>query len=49
MTEPIEVHYFYRTRWGSHDEFVELFRKNHWPILREQWAHFLPSTLKRGR
>ena len=38
MTEPIEVHYFYRTRWGCHDEFVELFRKNHWPILREQWA-----------
>ena len=38
MTEPIEVQYFYRTRWGCHDEFVELFRKNHWPILREQWA-----------
>jgi len=38
MTEPIEVHYFYRTRWGCHDEFVELFLKNHWPILREQWA-----------
>jgi hypothetical protein len=38
MTEPIEVLYFYRTRWGCHDEFVELFRKNHWPILNEQWA-----------
>ena len=38
MTEPIEVLYFYRTRWGSHDEFVDLFKRNHWPILREQMA-----------
>ncbi len=38
MSEPIEVLYFYRTRWGAHDEFVTLFRKNHWPILREQLA-----------
>ncbi len=38
MSEPVEVLYFYRTRWGAHDEFVELFRKNHWPILREQLA-----------
>jgi hypothetical protein len=36
MSEPVEVLYFYRTRWGCHDEFVGLFRKNHWPILREQ-------------
>jgi hypothetical protein len=36
MSEPVEVLYFYRTRWGAHDEFVELFRRNHWPILREQ-------------
>ncbi len=35
---PVEVLYFYRTRWGGHDEFVELFRRNHWPILREQLA-----------
>ena len=38
MTEPIEILYFYRTRWGAHDEFVELFERNHWPILREQLA-----------
>ena len=38
MTEPVEVLYFYRTSWGAHDEFVALFRKNHWPILREQLA-----------
>ena len=41
MTTPadeIEILYFYRTRWGAHDEFMRLFRKNHWPILREQKA-----------
>ena len=37
MSDPVEVLYFYRTRWGAHDEFVALFRKNHWPILREAW------------
>ena len=36
MNDPVEVLYFYRTRWGAHDEFVELFLANHWPILREQ-------------
>ena len=36
MSDSVEVLYFYRTRWGAHDEFVELFKKNHWPILREQ-------------
>lgn len=36
MNGPVEVLYFYRTRWGGHDEFVELFLRNHWPILRDQ-------------
>ncbi|MEI7742382.1 MAG: hypothetical protein WCK58_01390 [Chloroflexota bacterium] len=38
MSEPIEIQYFYRTRWGAHDEFLQLFRRNHWPILRAQMA-----------
>ncbi len=33
---PVTVAYFYRVRWGHHDEFIALFRKNHWPILRAQ-------------
>jgi hypothetical protein len=28
--------YFYRVKWGHQDEFVALFRKNHYPVLREQ-------------
>ncbi|MGH9324601.1 MAG: hypothetical protein ACRD21_02485 [Vicinamibacteria bacterium] len=30
------VWYFYRVQWGHQDEFVELFKKNHYPILKEQ-------------
>jgi hypothetical protein len=30
------VWYFYRVKWGFQDEFVELFAKNHLPVLREQ-------------
>ena len=36
MNGPVAVLYFYRTKWGAHNEFVGLFRKNHWPILREE-------------
>ena len=28
--------YFYRVKWGYQDEFVALFKKNHYPVLREQ-------------
>ncbi len=26
---PVTVAYYYRTRWGAHDEFVALFDRNH--------------------
>ena len=28
--------YFYRVKWGHQEEFVALFQKNHYPVLREQ-------------
>ena len=28
--------YFYRVKWGYQDEFVALFKKNHYPVLRDQ-------------
>jgi hypothetical protein len=28
--------FFYRVRWGHQDEFLNLLRKNHLPILREE-------------
>jgi hypothetical protein len=33
---PVTVQYFYRIRWGFQDEFIELFERNHWPLLRAQ-------------
>ena len=32
----VTVQYFYKIRWGFQDEFVELFERNHWPLLRAQ-------------
>ena len=30
------VWYFYRIQWGHQQEFIELFKKNHYPILKAQ-------------
>ena len=30
------VWYFYRVKWGFQEEFVSLFRKNHYPVLQAQ-------------
>ena len=30
------VWYFDRVKWGFQDEFVRLFRKNHYPVLKEE-------------
>jgi hypothetical protein len=30
------VWYYYKVKWGFQDEFVELFRKNHLPVLKEE-------------
>jgi len=32
----VTVAYFYRVRWGFHDEWWELFTRNHYPLLAEQ-------------
>ncbi|CAN5484987.1 hypothetical protein BH24CHL9_BH24CHL9_10620 [soil metagenome] len=34
--QPVTAAYFYRVRWGHHEEWLDLFRRNHWPVLREQ-------------
>ena len=33
---PFAVDYYYKARWGFADEFLALFRKNHWPVLQKQ-------------
>ncbi len=34
--EPVTVAYFYTVRWGFQQEFLDLFRRNHYPVLAEQ-------------
>lgn len=33
---PFVVEYYYTARWGFADEFIRLFKKNHFPVLLRQ-------------
>jgi hypothetical protein len=32
--EPYAVEYYYKVQWGHQQEFLQLFLKNHYPLLR---------------
>jgi hypothetical protein len=34
--QPYVVEYYYKTKWGFTDEFLQLFKKNHLPVLKKQ-------------
>jgi len=34
--QPFVVEYYYKARWGYTDEFLKLFKKNHYPLLKKQ-------------
>ncbi|HJQ69195.1 MAG TPA: hypothetical protein VKA70_09495 [Blastocatellia bacterium] len=34
--QPYTVEYYYKARWGFADEFLRLFKKNHFPVLQKQ-------------
>jgi hypothetical protein len=34
--QPYVVEYYYKARWGYADEFIQLFKKNHLPVLKKQ-------------
>jgi hypothetical protein len=33
---PFVVEYYYKTKWGHADEFLQLFKKNHYPLLKKE-------------
>jgi hypothetical protein len=33
---PYAVEYYYKVQWGRQQEFLQLFLKNHYPLLRKQ-------------
>ena len=36
LEKPYVVEYYYKARWGYADEFIRLFKKNHFPVLKKQ-------------
>ena len=34
--KPFIVEYYYKTKWGHADEFLKLFKKNHYPLLKKE-------------
>ena len=34
--KPFVVEYYYKVQWGYADEFITLFKKNHYPLLKKQ-------------
>ncbi len=34
--KPFVIEYYYKAKWGYADEFLTLFKKNHYPLLKKQ-------------
>jgi hypothetical protein len=34
--QPFVVEYYYKAKWGHAEEFLRLFKKNHYPLLRKE-------------
>ncbi|HEY7410993.1 MAG TPA: hypothetical protein VII13_09640 [Vicinamibacteria bacterium] len=35
-SKPFVVEYYYKAKWGHFDEFLRLFKKNHYPVLLKE-------------
>jgi hypothetical protein len=33
--QPYTIEYYYKCQWGHQQEFLNLFLKNHWPLLKK--------------
>lgn len=36
VAKPFAIEFYYKVKWGTLDEFLALYKKNHLPILRRQ-------------
>jgi len=34
--KPYVVEYYYKAKWGSADEFIQLYKKNHYPVMKKE-------------
>ena len=35
-SQPFVVEYYYKAKWGNQEEFLRLFKKNHYPLLKKE-------------
>jgi hypothetical protein len=36
QSRPFVVEYYYKVKWGHAEEFITLFKKNHYPLLKKE-------------
>ena len=34
--KPYIIEYYYKAKWGYADEFIQLYKKNHYPLMKKQ-------------
>jgi len=44
--QPYTMEYYYKTQWGHQQEFLQLFLKNHYPLLQKQMENGRIIALK---
>ncbi len=51
LSQPYAIEYYYTAKWGHAEEFIELFKKNHLPVLLKQVesGRFLSVSCTRPR
>ncbi len=49
--KPYVVEYYYKAKWGHADEFLQLYKKNHHPVLKKrmEMGHIVKLTLAKPR
>lgn len=49
--KPYVVEYYYKTAWGHADEFIQLYKKNHYPVMKkeQELGRILQLTITKPR
>ena len=49
--QPYVIEYYYKAKWGHADEFLALFKKNHYPVLKKEMelGRMLKVTMAKPR
>jgi hypothetical protein len=48
VDQPYSFEYYYKVQWGHQQEFLDLFLKNHYPLLKkiESWGRMLSVKIE---